>query len=171
MKIKIYSRRKIEKAAELPFPPHTALISITDPDDSDVRLKFRPERLLRLKFDDITPEIAAERLELTEEAKRSEEALASFLEGYNTYLFTDAMAEETAEFIKNSIKKTALFICQCEYGQSRSAAVAAAILEHYFGKGDIVFNDDRYCPNSLVYPKLMTALSKQSNIVQPKDNI
>ena len=49
-----------------------------------------------------------------------------------------------ARFVYNH--QNCLFLCQCCYGSSRSAAVAAALLEHFeSGHGD--FRDDRYYPN------------------------
>ena len=49
-------------------------------------------------------------------------------------------------------------ICQCDYGQSRSAACAAAILQHFEGRGIDIFADYRYYPNQLVYHKIFDAL-------------
>lgn len=49
-------------------------------------------------------------------------------------------------------------IVQREHGQSRSAAVAAAILEFAEGDGISIFSDDRYYPNKLVYRKTLKAL-------------
>ena len=40
-------------------------------------------------------------------------------------------ADRLAEYIDRAYKDGLDIICQCEYGQSRSAACAAAILEHY----------------------------------------
>ena len=53
-------------------------------------------------------------------------------------------------------------ICQCEYGMSRSAGCAAAILEYYQHSGITVFADDRYCPNKAVFRKLLAALKKHT---------
>ncbi|MCM1166131.1 MAG: hypothetical protein NC299_14270 [Lachnospiraceae bacterium] len=51
-------------------------------------------------------------------------------------------------------------ICQCEYGQSRSAGCAAAILEHFSHAGISVFSDRDYYPNKLVYNKFLDALER-----------
>ncbi|NLB62365.1 MAG: hypothetical protein GX802_08150 [Clostridiales bacterium] len=51
-------------------------------------------------------------------------------------------------------------ICQCEYGQSRSAACAAAILEHFNNNGISVFADYRYYPNQLIFNKMLEALNR-----------
>jgi hypothetical protein len=51
-------------------------------------------------------------------------------------------------------------ICQCDFGQSRSAACAAAILQHFEGRGIDIFADYRYYPNQLVYHKIFDALER-----------
>ncbi|MBR6873897.1 MAG: hypothetical protein IKN17_10370 [Ruminococcus sp.] len=66
-------------------------------------------------------------------------------------------AGAVAEFIICAITAGKRIICQCEYGMSRSAGCAAAILEYYQGSGITVFADDRYCPNKAVFRKLLDA--------------
>ncbi|MDE7093984.1 MAG: hypothetical protein K2O52_03615, partial [Oscillospiraceae bacterium] len=51
-------------------------------------------------------------------------------------------------------------ICQCDYGQSRSAGCASAILEHFYHTGISVFADYRRSPNQVVYHKVFDALEK-----------
>ena len=77
--------------------------------------------------------------------------------GYKTYL---AEADELAKFIYEAKADGLDIICQCDYGQSRSAACAAAILEHFEGRGIDIFVDYRYYPNQLVYHKIFDALEK-----------
>lgn len=158
MKLEIHSFKSIQKKALLPFAPHTALISIGDPDAPSPKLLYKPEYILRLVFDDITPEEVVERLELPPDILNQPEMLRNLLANFNTFLFTDEMAEKTAGFIMERAEKTNVLICQCEYGQSRSAAVAAAVAEFYGGHGDVILRDNRYCPNTLVYRKLLAAL-------------
>ena len=67
-------------------------------------------------------------------------------------------ADAVAGFIVRALAEGRRIICQCEYGMSRSAGCAAAILEHYEGSGINVFADDRYCPNKAVFRKLLDAL-------------
>lgn len=67
-------------------------------------------------------------------------------------------AGAVAEFIIGAMTAGKCIICQCEYGMSRSAGCAAAILEHYESSGITVFADDRYCPNKAVFRKLLDAL-------------
>ena len=54
-------------------------------------------------------------------------------------------------------------ICQCEHGQSRSAACAAAIKEHFEKSGIEVFADYRYYPNQMIFNKLRDALSRRNH--------
>ena len=62
-----------------------------------------------------------------------------------------------ADFILGTPSEGTL-ICQCEYGQSRSAGVAAAVMEYYYSKGIHIFADVRYYPNKLVFRKLLCSL-------------
>jgi len=83
------------------------------------------------------------------------EVLEEFNLDYKSY-FTEA--DELAEFIYKAKNDGLDFICQCEYGQSRSAGCAAAIREHFYGDGIKIFADYRYYPNQLIYNKLYDAL-------------
>ncbi len=67
-------------------------------------------------------------------------------------------ADKAAGFIVQALSAGKRIICQCEYGMSRSAGCAAAVLEHYENSGITVFADDRYCPNKAVFRKLFDAL-------------
>jgi predicted protein tyrosine phosphatase len=72
------------------------------------------------------------------------------------------MAEKTARFILQHLEETKLLVCQCEYGQSRSAAVAAATTEYLLpGCGQKYFDDViRYSPNIRVYSKVLEQLRR-----------
>jgi len=65
-----------------------------------------------------------------------------------------------AEFIYTAKADGLDIICQCEYGESRSSACAAAILEHFQKTGISIFADYRYYPNQVVYHKVFDALEK-----------
>ena len=79
---------------------------------------------------------------------------------YDTYF---PEAAELADFIVKSIEKHYTIICQCEYGQSRSAACAAAIKEFYDKSGIQIFADYRYYPNKLIFNQLLAELVKHQN--------
>ena len=72
-------------------------------------------------------------------------------------------AQALAEFIICAERDGLDILCQCEYGQSRSAACAAAIKEYFFGNGITVFADYRYYPNQLVFNKVYDALRRVGN--------
>ncbi len=157
MKLEILSAAALQNKAKRPFAPRTTLISIGDPDALPPLLQHKPDHMLRLVFEDVTPKRLENWLELDEEAAKDADLLA---QEHDTHLFTKEMAVKTALFILKHAAKTQLLICQCEYGQSRSAAVAAAVSEHLFGKGELIFSDSRYAPNEHVYQTLLSALEQ-----------
>ena len=70
-------------------------------------------------------------------------------------------ADAIASFIYKAYSRGLDILCQSEYGQSRSAGCAAAILEHFYRSGISVFADYAYVPNRAVYHKILEALEKQ----------
>lgn len=132
-KVYIFSRADIEERAERPFPKKTALISITDVGYEFAELKNKPVELLQLKFDDVDAD-----------------------EPIN--IVTDEQAKEIAEFYHKVSKTAKRIICQCEHGQGRSAAIAAAFKEYAEGNGIDIFANDRYFPNKVVFRKVLQAL-------------
>ena len=81
---------------------------------------------------------------------------------YDTYF---PEAGDLAKFIYEAKNDGLDIICQCEYGQSRSAACAAAILEHFYKTGISVFADYRYYPNQMVYHKVFDALNAYGKVI------
>lgn len=146
MKISIYSRSEIEELIEGDFPEHTAVISFYDPAGirSDnmvpVDYKGKAEMLFQVAVYDIDISI-----------------LKDYGLTYDTYL---SETDKLAQFIKTAHDKGLDIICQCQYGQSRSAACAAAIEEYYNKNGISIFADYRYYPNQLIYHKIFDALNK-----------
>lgn len=65
---------------------------------------------------------------------------------------------EIVEFYFSIREKVNTLICQCEYGESRSVAVAAAISEFESREGLQYFIDEKYFPNKLVFRKVFAAL-------------
>lgn len=68
-------------------------------------------------------------------------------------------ADDLAKFIYGAYNEGLDIICQCEYGQSRSAACAATILEHFYHNGISIFADYRYYPNQMIFHKVFDALN------------
>lgn len=148
MNVQIYSRKKIETIiAEGKFPQNTAVISfygsITTPPDL-VNYSGACERVMYIELDD---------LEFDE--------LEEIGYSYDTFF---PEADEAARFIIDINNKAMDIICECEYGQSRSAGCAAAILEDFFHNGISVFADPKYYPNKVVYHKLLDALKAHSGL-------
>lgn len=148
MKLQIYSRQDIEELLQGNFPENTAVISFYDPPNirtgeiySPVNFDKKADRVFTVSVYDIDIEI-----------------LPDYNLNFDTY-FPEATA--LASYIKKAHHDGLDIICQCEYGQSRSAACAAAILEHYYHNGISVFADYRYYPNQLVFNKVKDALDKE----------
>ena len=141
--IKIFSRKQIEKLALFPFPPNTALISIRDANAEIPKLKHKPTWLLQLAFDDI-----------------SSDEIDDY-KGKEYTLFDESIARKIADFVDECKDKAEPIICQCEYGQSRSAAVAAALSEFFCQSGIDIFADDRYYPNKLAFRLTLKALMEK----------
>ena len=142
MIVQVLNRSELYKMAVQPFPPLMAVISICDSDAPAVRLKNLPDYLLRLVFDDMCSLYGYEEDE-----------------GTKFVSFSERQAEEIARFIARHKDEVGTIICQCEMGQSHSAAVAAAISEWLNGDGIRFFTDDRYSPNLYVFRTLYKALS------------
>lgn len=142
MEIKIHSFHSLVKLAEHPFEISTAVISIGDYKSSAPILKYQPDYLLRLEFDDMEPHHINDYETSGEYAFR---------------LFSSLQAAEIVEFVKSCRDKSSLLICQCQHGISRSSAVAAAISQYYGQDGIRYFIDSRYHPNLFVFSLLMKA--------------
>lgn len=145
MNVSILSRKDAEALLKSDaFPDNTAVISFYSPgkvkagDYDPVDYGGIPTRLYYACVPDIDIE-----------------ALPSFGYTYESY-FSDV--NELASFIVQAVEEDMDILCQCDYGQSRSAACAAAILEHFERKGITIFADYRYYPNQLVFNKILEAL-------------
>ena len=155
MEIAIFNRDQIEVLSQGGFAPHTALISITDAGWQYAVLEDKPEFLLQVAFDDVDNDVFADELGRTP----TEEERCRIEAKY--YMLTDDQADKIAEFILSVMGKAELLICQCEHGQSRSAAVAASVLEYINRSGIDIFADDNYYPNKMVFKKVLRQLKKR----------
>ena len=147
MNVKIYSKKSIEELLnKVGRLENTAVISFYDPPNvgigraKPVDYKDKVDMLFQVAVNDIDIEVLSE--------------YGFTFESF----FTEA--EELAQFIKDAYGKNMDIICQCEYGQSRSAACAAAILEFYEKNGISIFADYRYYPNQVIFNKIYDALRK-----------
>ena len=155
MKVKIISRKVAEELIQAGFPENTAVISFYDPPSKRTAHDYAPVdyqgkcvKLINVAVHDIDIEI-----------------LNDYGLTFDTYL---PEADAIAEFILDSIKSGYNIICQCEYGQSRSAACAAAILEFTNRSGIKIFADYRYYPNQLIFNKIYKSLKQIAK--QRKEN-
>lgn len=149
MTVKIFSRKALEALLAKSRIENTAVISFHDPvgrgrrhleDYAPIDFTGKCERVMQIAIHDLDPEALAE-FDLTVESYFPE-------------------ADALAAFIYKAKEEGLDVICQCEYGQSRSAGCAAAILQHFSKNGIDVFTDYRYYPNQLVYHKVFDALNK-----------
>ena len=144
MKVEIYSRKAIKELMDKGFPQNVAVISFYTPSNkgdgmqSPVDYSGICNNVFYVGIPDIDIEI-----------------LADYGYTYESYL---AQTDELAKFIYEANANDHDIICQCDYGQSRSAACAAAILKHFEERGIDIFADYRYYPNQLVYHKIFDAL-------------
>ena len=120
MNVKIYSREAMEELLKDNVLKNTAVITFYDPPT-----KRNPEVCAPVdytgKYDFVFP-VCIHDIDI--------EILEDYGLTYDTYF---PEAEKVAEFIYKAKENGLDIICQCEYGQSRSAACAAAILEHFCG--------------------------------------
>lgn len=140
MEIDIYSRKMVENMKKEGFPKNTAVISFFDPDGTKFDYTGYTDNVFYVQIYDIDIDVL-EKYGLTEKTYFPE-------------------ADDLAVFIYNAKNKGLNIICQCQYGQSRSAACAAAILQHFEKDGISIFADYRYYPNQLVYHKVFDALER-----------
>ena len=149
MTVKVYSRKAMEVLLSNGNLKNSAIISFHDPvgrgrrcpqDYEPIDFTGKCDRVMQIALHDLDPEALAD-FDLTEETYFPE-------------------ADKLAEFIYKANDEGLDIICQCEYGQSRSAGCAAAILQHFSKNGIDVFTDYRYYPNQLVYHKVFDALIK-----------
>lgn len=151
MRVSIYSREAVAELLKKQFPSNTAVISFYDPPSkrtgevfSPVNYSGKTTRVFTIPLYDIDIEI-----------------LEDYGLTFETYF---PEAEALAKFIHKAVDEGMDLLCQCEYGQSRSAACAAAILEFYEKDGISIFADYRYYPNQLVFNKVKKALEKEYEI-------
>lgn len=146
MRVDIYSRKDMEELLNNSnFPIKTAVISFYDPkadfhdkDYAPVEYEDKTDRVFYVPLHDIDIEI-----------------LDCYGFTYDTFF---PEVQDLAKFILDVKADGYRIICQCEYGQSRSAGCAAAIREFFHGDGIRIFANYNYYPNQVVYNKVFEAL-------------
>ena len=135
MVISIYSKSRIYDLIEKGIDKNTAIISFCDYQEDEIEFPEGTD-CLSVVFYDIRPHQIPK-------------------DQYDKVL---PEAKEIAQYVYKKMKENKNIICQCDYGVSRSAGLAAAIMEAYAGKGIDVFADYRYTPNQFVYNKVLKEL-------------
>ena len=69
---------------------------------------------------------------------------------HNPGRFTQNMADAVLKKIKENADKNNIYIC-CDSGESRSMAIAAAVMRFYNRSDKIIWNNPHFHPNLLVY--------------------
>lgn len=149
--IRVISRKEAEALIADELPQKTAIISFYDPVGPRT-----PKGYQRVDYSGLCDNVF-----YVEIRDIDIEILGKYGLTYDTYF---PEATELAKFIANAVTNHYTIICQCEYGQSRSAACAAAIKEFYEKTGIQIFANYKYYPNQLIFNKLLEAL------VRNKDN-
>jgi len=147
MNIEIISRDTAEKIITGGFSENTAVISFYNP-----KSRRTPTGYIALDYSGVCNRVFYVGIHDIDI-----EILSDYGLTFETYF---PEADELAQFIKKAKHDGCQIICQCEYGQSRSAACAAAIKEYYDKSGIEIFADYRYYPNQLIFNKLLDALKK-----------
>ena len=135
MKVSIKSREMMLAAIKEGIPSNTAVISFADIEDEFINFPKEID-VLYVAFYDVRPYTVAKH-------------------HYGGIL---PQAKQIAEFICKEIDSGKDIICQCDYGISRSAGCAAAIMEMWWKRGIDIFADYRYSPNQFVYNKVLKEL-------------
>lgn len=147
-KVEIMSRKAMKELIESGFPENTAVISFYDPNDGRGLARLKEYEPINYNgICDYVFTVGVHDIDI--------ETLEDYGLSYETYF---PEVEKLADFICIVVKNGKDIICQCEHGQSRSAACAAAIKEHFEKSGIEVFADYRYYPNRLIFNKIYDAL-------------
>ena len=150
MDVTVYSRENIETLInDGNFPGNTAVISFCDPE-----IKYIDEEYTQVDYSTVCADVFYCEIEDLDLDYLPEKGYT-----YDTFF---PQTGELADFINNAYREGKNIICQCEYGQSRSAGCAAAILEHFYHRGIEIFADYQYYPNQVVYHKVFDALNSAS---------
>lgn len=128
------TRVLLRRAENGELPPHSAaIVSHSAPiAEKDGAVLARLSRVISLEYDDVTDPRAPRP-------------------------FTRDHAEKIVEFYRSLPADTPLYVT-CDYGESRSAAIAAALRRAERNDEMRVWKDPRYHPNRLVYAHLCRAL-------------
>ena len=130
MNVSILSRKAVENLLKLgTFLSDTAVVSF-----------YSPQKVKAGDYDPVDYLGKVSRLFYACVPDIDLETLPHFGYTYETY-FTDA--DNLVQFVCEAVRDGLDIVCQCDYGQSRSAACCVAILEYYEKSGITIFADYR----------------------------
>ena len=138
MTISIFSKPELYRLIEKnQLTNNTAVVAFADEEDDFLEFPDNTD-VLKVVFFDVRP-------------------CSTIPEHYDDIL---PEAPEIAKYVNQKVREGKDIICQCDYGISRSAGLAAAILERYAHKGLSVFANYKYTPNQFVFNKVLKELKK-----------
>ena len=141
MKASIYSRDLMAERIKEGLPSNVAIISFSDTEEEFIVFPNKTD-VLHVAFYDVRPYTVSKH-------------------HYGGIL---PQARQIAEYIFKKISEGKDIICQCDYGISRSAGCAAAIMEMWGNRGIEIFADYRYSPNQFVCNKVLKELKNVRTI-------
>lgn len=151
MNVNVYSRAAASALIKKDFPKNVSVISFYTPPSNGGVAELPKSRVDYSGVCDDVFYVGAP--DITEEG---------FFEfGYTEDTFLSEI-EDLVDFIYKAYNSGRDIICQCDFGRSRSAACAAAILEHFYGRGNEILLSDNYHPNITIYNKVLEALGKRA---------
>jgi len=142
MRVAVLNQYDAEKLCNLKNNVTIAMISISSPFSATMPKVFKSEQngiidILSLKFNDT-------------------ENTDALYKGINK-----EQATKIVDFVNRYKGEIDLMVIHCYQGKSRSAGVAAAILEMLQNDGDSILSDKRYDVNKLVYITVLNAFKQK----------
>ncbi len=139
----VLSRSEAEEAIQChEIPREAAIISFRDPQYPPLSYDHEPSWILDIPCEDL-----------------DEDELGDYGYTKETYF---KEAQKAAGLIRKALSEGRPIICQCEHGMSRSAGVAAAILQFTEKEGIEIFMDGRFFPNKTICQKLLYNLAQKA---------
>lgn len=140
MNISVLNKTNAERLSFNDFSSDKVIISIRTPDDEQAVFNLENNSIkdvLYLSFYDVSTETQ------------------DIFKGYPA--MTDEDALKIKKFVLKWKDKVDTIIVHCDAGISRSAGVAAGILDGLDQDSSLIFDNNRYLPNSLCYRKTLNA--------------
>lgn len=116
VKLLVMNRAQVEALSAKCFKPHTMLISIHDYGDDSAKITHLPEFYMSMEFNDVDSDVYTDAYgkSLSVIDKKAAEKKYHPLDTYQ--------AKRFAKFYFQCKEHAEIIICQCEHGESRSAA-------------------------------------------------